>query len=218
MKKYNKFNLILLSILFTSNIFAQNTSFKKITVADLWKNWTFWANSVYGVRSMNDGIHYTTLNRSGDIYKYSYETGKLTDTVFKAVDAGINPEEYAFNANETKILLQTNYKRIYRRSFTAEYFVYNIQSKKITPVSDNGKQQVASFSPNSEKIAFIRKNNIFIKNLETGKEIQITFDGENNKIINGIPDWVYEEEFEFNKAYEWSPDGKKLAYIKFDES
>ncbi len=218
MKKYNKFNLILLGILFTSNIFAQNTSFKKITVADLWKNWTFWANSVYGVRSMNDGIHYTTLNRSGDIYKYSYETGKLTDTVFKAVDAGINPEEYAFNANETKILLQTNYKRIYRRSFTAEYFVYNIQSKKITPVSDNGKQQVASFSPNSDKIAFIRKNNIFIKNLKTGKEIQITFDGEHNKIINGIPDWVYEEEFEFNKAYEWSPDGKKLAYIKFDES
>ncbi|NOZ35827.1 MAG: S9 family peptidase [Chlorobi bacterium] len=218
MKKYNKFNLILLSILFTSNIFAQNNSFKKITVADLWKNWTFWANSVYGVRSMNDGIHYTTLNRSGDIYKYSYETGKLTDTVFKAVDAGINPEEYYFNANETKILLQTNYKRIYRRSFTAEYFVYDIQSKKITPVSDNGKQQVASFSPNSEKIAFIRKNNIFIKNLDTGKEIQITFDGEHNKIINGIPDWVYEEEFEFNRAYEWSPDGKKLAYIKFDES
>ncbi len=218
MKKYRKFNLLILSILFTSNIFAQQNSFKKITVDDLWKNWSFWTNSVYGVRSMNDGIHYTTLDRSGNIYKYSYETGGVTDTIFKAVDAGINPEDYEFNSDESKILLQTNYKRIYRRSFTAEYFVYNVQTKKLNPVSENGKQQIASFSPDSKKIAFIRTNNIYIKNLENGNETQITFDGEHNKIINGIPDWVYEEEFEFNKAYEWSPDGNKLAYIKFDES
>jgi len=218
MKNLRKFNLLILSILLTYNIFAQQNSFKKITVDDLWKNWTFWTHSVYGVRSMNNGINYTTLDRSGNIYKYSYETGKLIDTVFKAVDAGINPEEYVFNSDENKILLQTNYKRIYRRSFTAEYFVYDIQTKNLTPVSKNGKQQIASFSPDSKKVAFIRKNNIYIKDLNNGTETQITFDGEHNKIINGIPDWVYEEEFEFNKAYEWSPDGKKLAYIKFDES
>jgi len=218
MKKIRKLNLLLLSILFTSNIFAQQNSFKKITVDDLWKNWTFWTNSVYGVRSMNDGIHYTTSDRVGNIVKYSYETGKITDTIFNASAAGINPGNYEFNTDESKILLQTNYKRIYRRSFTAEYFVYDVQIKKLNPVSENGNQQIASFSPDSEKIAFVRKNNLYIKNLETGKETQITFDGEHNKIINGIPDWVYEEEFEFNKAYEWSPDGKNLAYIKFDES
>lgn len=218
MKKFTKLNLLILAILLSSNTFAQENTYKKITVDDLWKNWTFWESSVYGVKSMNDGISYTTLDRSGNIYKYSYETGKLIDTIFKAADAGINPEEYEFNTDENKILLQTNYRHIYRRSFTAEYFVYNIQTKKIIPISDNGKQQIASFSPDSKKVAFIRKNNIYIKNLETGKETQITFDGEHNKIINGIPDWVYEEEFEFNKAYEWLPDGKKLAYIKFNES
>ncbi len=218
MRKFKKINLLIVSILLVSSVFAQNNSYKKITVADLWKNWTFWTNSVYGVRSMNDGIHYTTSDRVGNILKYSYKTGKLTDTVFNAVDAEINPEGYDFNSDETKILLQTNYRRIYRRSFTAEYFVYDIKTRKLTPVSENGKQQIASFSPDAEKVAFIRKNNIYIKDLETGKETQITFDGEYNKIINGIPDWVYEEEFEFNKAYEWSPDGKKLAYIKFNES
>ncbi len=218
MKKYRKFNLLILSILVTSSIFAQQNSFKKITVDDLWKNWTFWTNSVYGVRSMNDGIHYSTSDRVGNIVKYSYETGEVTDTIFKAVDAGINPGNYEFNSDESKILLQTNYKRIYRRSFTAEYFVYDVQTKKLNPVSENGNQQIASFSPDSKKIAFVRKNNLYIKNLETGKETQITFDGEHNKIINGIPDWVYEEEFEFNKAYEWSPDGKTIAYIKFNES
>ncbi|MCD6557353.1 MAG: DPP IV N-terminal domain-containing protein, partial [Bacteroidales bacterium] len=218
MKKYRKFNLLILSILVTSSIFAQQNSFKKITVDDLWKNWTFWTNSVYGVRSMNDGIHYSTSDRVGNIVKYSYETGKITDTIFNASVTGINPGNYKFNSDESKILLQTNYKRIYRRSFTAEYFVYDVQTKKLNPVSENGNQQIASFSPDSKKIAFVRKNNLYIKNLETGKETQITFDGEHNKIINGIPDWVYEEEFEFNKAYEWSPDGKNLAYIKFNES
>jgi len=218
MKKYKKINLFLLSILFVSNIFAQQNTYKKITVDDLWKDWTFWTNSVYGVRSMNDGVHYTTSDRVGNIVKFSYETGEVVDTIFNAAQAGINPEDYEFNTDETKILLQTNYKRIYRRSFTAEYFVYDIQTKKLTAVSDNGKQQIASFSPDSKKIAFIRKNNIYIKNLESGTETQITFDGKHNEIINGIPDWVYEEEFEYNKAYEWSPDGKNLAYVKFDES
>ncbi len=218
MNKFKKLILWTLVILLSSNTFAQKNDYKKITVADLWQNWTFWENSVYGVRSTNDGISYTTLDRSGNIYKYSYKTGKLTDTVFNAAEMGIAPEEYKFNSDESKILLQTNYRRIYRRSFTAEYYVYDIQTKKIIPVSENGKQQIASFSPDSKKVAFIRKNNIYIKNLETDKETQITFDGEHNKIINGIPDWVYEEEFEFNKAYEWSPDGNKLAYIKFDES
>ncbi|NPA44289.1 MAG: S9 family peptidase, partial [Chlorobi bacterium] len=181
------------------------------------KSYLFWAGSVYGVRSMNDGEHFTTQNRSGDILKYSYETGKVVDTIFKASNFKLQIDDYEFNTDETKILLQTNYERIYRRSFTADYYVYDIANNKISKVSDNGKQQIASFSPDSKKIAFIRNNNMFIKDTETEKETQITFDGKHNEIINGIPDWVYEEEFEFNKAYEWSPDGKKIAYIKFNE-
>ncbi len=219
MKLLKRISIIILSVIITASSYSQSaTKYKEITVADLWKNWTFWAGSVYGVRSMNNGTSYTTQSRNGDIYKFSYETGKITDTIFKSSKFEIMPTEYEFNSDETKILLQTNYKRIYRRSFTANYYVYDIKNKTIKEVSENGKQQIASFSPSSDKIAFIRDNNMFIKNLISGKEKQITFDGKHNEIINGIPDWVYEEEFEFNKAYEWSPNGKKIAYIKFNES
>lgn len=218
MKKISKLLLIIIcTLLISAPSFAQE-EYKEITVEDLWVKWSFWPNSVYGVRSMKDGIHYTTLTRNGTILKYSYKTGAVVDTVFNASVAGINADDYEFNNDETKILLQTDYKRIYRRSFTAEYYVYEIATDKLYKVSENGKQQIATFSPDSEKIAFIRQNNIFIKDLKSGEERQITTDGAYNKIINGIPDWVYEEEFEFNKAYEWSPDGKKIAYIKFNET
>ncbi len=199
------------------NLYAQVT-YKEITLTDQWKTRTFFANSVYGINSMNDGIHYSTLSNSGNIDKYSYATGLVIDTIFDAQYFELNIDDYQFNKNETKILLVTDKTPIYRRSFTAEYYVYDIKSKNLKKVSENGKQQVASFSPDAEKIAFIRNNNMFIKDLITDEETQMTFDGEFNKIINGIPDWVYEEEFEFNKAYEWSPDGKKIAYIKFNET
>jgi dipeptidyl-peptidase-4 len=209
MKKINKLLLIIIcTLLISAPSFAQE-EYKEITVEDLWVKWSFWPNSVYGVRSMKDGIHYTTLTRNGTILKYSYKTGAVVDTVFNASVAGINANDYEFNNDETKILLQTDYKRIYRRSFTAEYYVYEITTDKLYKVSENGKQQIATFSPDSEKIAFIRQNNIFIKDLKSGEERQITTDGAYNKIINGIPDWVYEEEFEFNKAYEWSPGREK---------
>ncbi len=217
MKIIKKILLILFTAFISLSANAQN-DYKEITVSDLWKTWTFWSGSVYGVRSMNDGVYYTTSTRDGDVIKYSYATGNVTDTVYKASEFEIKPAEYEFNADESKILLQTNYKRIYRHSFTADYYVYNIKTKEIKKVSNNGKQQIASFSPDANNIAFIRANNMFIKNIETGKEIQITTDGKLNEIINGIPDWVYEEEFGFNQAYEWSPDGKKIAYIKFNES
>ncbi len=217
MKKYNKFITNILFIFLSISSFSQN-EIKKITIDDLWKKWTFWSSSVYGVQSMNDGIHYTTNDRSGNIVKYAYQTGNVTDTIFKAANFKIRISDYNFNADETKILLETNSESIYRRSYTADYYVYNINKNTLLNVSENGKQQIATFSPDASNIAFIRTNNIFIKNIVTGEEKQITFDGKKNEIINGIPDWVYEEEFEFNQAYTWSPDGNYLAYIKFNET
>ncbi|TRZ64288.1 S9 family peptidase [bacterium] len=107
---------------------------------------------------------------------------------------------------------------IYRRSSISEYYVWDLKNKKLIPVSENGKQQLATFSPDGNKIAFVRNNNIYIKDLSTLTEVQISKDGLKNSIINGAPDWVYEEEFGFSKAFEWSPDGSKIAYMKFDES
>jgi len=216
MKNFKLVALVLLSVFITQTSFSQKKN-KEITVDDLWKTWSFYAPSVRGIRSMNDGEHFSKQVRGGNIVKVNYKTGEQVSVIFDAVKNEVRPEEYQFNSDETKILFYTNSNSIYRRSFTADYYYYDIKSKKLEAVSTNGAQQIAAFSPAADKISFIRKNNIFIKDLKTTKEIQVTKDGEFNKIINGIPDWVYEEEFEFNKAYDWSPDGKKIAYIKFNE-
>lgn len=213
-----KILLLFTIVFFAAAGFAQQDT-KKITVDDLWTNWTFYGQSVYGLRSMNDGQHYTTLDRAGKLEKYAYKTGDKVDLIVNTAELEIGRvSEYEFNADETKILLLTNYTAIYRRSFTADYYVYDIASKSVKPLSEKGAQQVASFSPDGKKIAFVRDNNLFIKFLESGEERQITTDGEHNKIINGIPDWVYEEEFAYNQAYTWMPNSEELAFVKFDES
>ncbi len=216
MKKRKLFTIILLTVLTSGNAYSQ-TKTKQITVEDLWKYWSFYAPSVNGIRSMNDGEHYTKQERGGNIVKINYKSGDQVAVIFDASKNKIRPEDYQFNADETKLLFYTNSQRIYRRSFTADYYFYDMKSEKLSQVSENGAQQIAAFSPSADKISFVRKNNLFIKDLKSDKETQITTDGKFNKIINGIPDWVYEEEFEFNKAYDWSPDGKKIAYIKFNE-
>lgn len=185
-------------------------------------NGTFSQKSVQGLLSMNDGVHYTTLEEGGTkIVKYSYATGKAVDTLLNLntlKDAEIKSiNEYEFSADESRILLMTNPERIYRRSFTADYFVFSFKNRELLPLSKNGKQRLATFSPNGNRIAFVRDNNLYIHNVLFGSEIRITKDGEWNKIQNGTPDWVYEEEFEFNRAFEWSPDSEFLAYMKFNE-
>ena len=217
--------LLAFTILFSS-VFATSlaqTGDKDITLEGVWKEYRFFDRSVRGIRSMNDGEHYTTSEGRGQfIVKYRYSDGELIDTLVNipalAVAGFETTEDYEFNDDEKKVLLYNNSERIYRRSFTADYYVYDLATKKVEPLSDNGKQQLATFSPDGKKVAFVRKNNIFMKDLETGKELAVTTDGEFNHIINGAPDWVYEEEFEFNKAFAWSPDSRSIAFMRFDES
>ncbi|MBI9066495.1 MAG: S9 family peptidase [Salinivirgaceae bacterium] len=203
-------------------LFAQENVKKDITVADLYKTYTYYAKSVDGLTSMNDGLHYSALVGDSVIVKYSYKTGKAIENMVDVKDFGI-PEikaisNYEFNADESKIIFYVNRTRIYRRSFTANFYVWDIATKTLFPVSEEGTQRLATLSRDGIKVAFVRNNNLFISELATGKETQLTTDGEWNKIINGAPDWVYEEEFEYNQAFDWSPDGKYLAYCKFDES
>lgn len=212
--------LFLLFSTLTTSIFAQK---QKLTLEDLLEKGTFAAKGVYGLRSMNDGLHYTVLaDGNSKIVKYSYKTGKAVATLLDLnviEDAPVKSiAGYDFDFNESRILFYTNRKNIYRRSFTADYYTYELKNKVLKPLSDEGSQQLATFSPNGVKIAFVRNNNLFIHDVRFGSEIQITFDGKFNEIINGAPDWVYEEEFGFNKAFDWAPDGSALAYIKFDES
>ncbi len=210
--------LLIINFILSVQIMAQN-NYKEITIDDLYKTYKFYASGVYGLHSMNDGLHYTTYDRQQNaIVKYSYKTGKAVETVLNIKDIGIsNYSGYSFNSDETKILILTNRQAIYRRSYTAEHYIYDIKSKKLTALSDKKEQQLATFSPDGSMVAFAYNNNLYIKNLNNGNEVQITKDGEKNKVLNGIPDWVYEEEFGFNKAFDWSADSKKLAFIRFNE-
>lgn len=198
-----------------------------ITLEDIWKSREFSPKYVSGVRSMDDGLHYTSLvnNNGRQVVKYSYQTGEAIDTLVSSANLSfegspIQFSSYSFNTDESKLLLATEEERIYRHSTRAHYFIYTIETKELQPIADfsKGKQQLASLSPTENKVAFVRENNLFIYNLETKEEIQITEDGEEDEIINGAVDWVYEEEFSFHRGFYWSPNGEQIAYYRFDES
>ena len=213
--------LLILLVVILTFFTGQAQQAQKITLEDIFQKGTFRALSVYGLRSMNDGIHYTTMEARSKIVKYSYKTGDEVEVLFdisKIDDAPISSfSAYEFSDDETKILLTTERKPIYRRSYTAEFYVWNSVTEELSELSDDGAQQLATFSPDGNYVAYVRDNNIFIKNLKFGSTHQATNDGKFNEIINGAPDWVYEEEFGYNKAFWWSPDSKFLAYVRFDE-
>ena len=207
---------LLLALFIVSQVIAQT----KFTIEDFVVNYSFYPNSVYGLRSMNDGKHYTTLNRQATaIEKFSYATGNKVDDVLNYGSLAIgNVIDYEFSADESKLLLLTKREALYRRSFFGTYYVYDLKTKQIQKLTDKGRERLATLSPDGSKVAYVYENDLYIKDLASSAISQITTDGEWNKIINGAPDWVYEEEFEYNKAFEWSVDSKKLAYCKFDES
>ena len=214
--------LILLFLLPAWNTFSQTAN--KLTLEDIYVNHKFSSRGVTGLKSMKSGDEYCLLKKDS-LNIYEYATGKLTRALVtsgKLIPAGdtgaIEMGNYELSNDETKILFATHEEAIYRHSTIASYYVYNIVSGKLTALSQNGKQRLASFSPDGTKVVFVRDNNIFIRELNTDKEIRITNDGKINAIINGACDWVYEEEFGFSKAFEWSPDSKKLAWYRFDES
>ncbi len=215
-----KSGLIVLTWLIAFALHAQTN--QKITLEDVLTQGTFQSQTVRGLRSMNDGEHYTTLEGGRQIVRNSYKTGQQVDVLFDLSNLKEAPlsyfNDYELSDDETKILLTTNKKQIYRHSYTAEYYIWNSVTEELSALSDKGAQQLATFSPDGERVAFVRDNNLFIKNLKFGNESQITYDGKQNEIINGAPDWVYEEEFGFNKAFWWSPDSKFLAFIRFDET
>lgn len=172
--------------------------------------------------SMTDGEHYTLMANNRAVVKYNYKTGATVDTIFSVTKLKNSPikkiDGYEFSPNEAKLLVYTNVKQRYRRTFTADYYVYDVKRNEITQLSENGAQEVPLFSPDSRYIAFARENNLYLKKLDFNSESAITKDGKIGSIINGTPDWVYEEEFTATRYFEWSPDSKMLAFVRFDES
>ncbi|MBS4013888.1 MAG: S9 family peptidase [Bacteroidetes bacterium] len=201
-----------------------NANENNITLEKIWKERTFIPKTIRLGRSMKDGLRYSQLEKQNTINIYDYQTGDLLETVFSSEFIPKDQKEsfiisnYYFSPDENSIIIGTEEEEIYRHSTKAKHYIWNVTNKKLTLLEKNTKQQLPTFSPDGNNIAFVRDNNIYIYSIKTGKTKQITFDGEYNKIINGLADWVYEEEFSFTQGFFWSPDNQKLAYYRFDES
>ena len=210
-------------IALTPQLFSQQSE-NVLTLDKVMNSREFSSQSVRGIRPMLDGENFTQLKKDS-INAYNYATGKLSRVIVasdelipEGKDESIPINNYKFNSDESKILFATETESIYRRSSKSEFYIFDLNTRKLQALSPNGKQQLADFSPDSKKVAFVRENNIFIADLESGIEQQITHDGKMNAIINGTTDWVYEEEFSVVKGFHWSPDGRKIAFTRFDES
>ncbi|GAA4453275.1 S9 family peptidase [Nibrella saemangeumensis] len=196
---------------------------RQITLDEVWGQNAFAQKTVAGVNWMKAGGYYTSLE-SGRVVRYSIASGQAAETLFDEKQAkteagqAIQIEDYQLSADERKLLITTDEEQIYRRSSKAEFYMYDLDTKKLTRLSAKGKQMYATFSPNGRKVAFIRDNNLFVTDLGTMTETQLTTDGKRNEIINGAADWVYEEEFSMSRAFDWSPDSRRIAWQRFDES
>lgn len=187
-------------------------------------NGLYGTRGVYGVNPLNDGEHYSMIEEGQRIVSYSFKTGEEQGVLFDANNTKGKTKidhisGYIMSPDEKNILVYNNVKSIYRRSFTAEYYIYNVRNRTLEKLSDGGPQECPIFSPDGNQIAFVRDGNIFlVKLLFNNAESQVTKDGEYNKIINGKPDWVYEEEFVTNQSLCFNADNSMLMWIRYDET
>lgn len=212
--------IAVIGFLTTSLIYGQN---KQITLEDIWSG-AFRTEGMQALHSMNNGKEYSVLNynrqnRSSSIDIYNYETLEKVKTLLSSEEiAEIKGFfDYTFSEDESKVILTVNERPVYRRSRLGEYYVYDLSSKSLTKIAENLIQE-PTLSPDGNKVAYGYENNLFVKDLSSGEVIQITSDGKINQIINGITDWVYEEEFSFVRAFDWNKDSNKIAFIRFDET
>jgi dipeptidyl-peptidase-4 len=220
MRYFRPFLCSFVSFLFLHVLQAQ----QQITLEDIWQRSTFNTKGVPGFNFQNDGVHYTQLEGT-NIVQYDLRTGDQSSVIFDAQansadSSGLKEtlDGYSFSGDETKILLTSATVPIYRWSSEAYYSVVDRETKKREPLFHGAKQRYATFSPDATKIAYVSNNDLYCKDLISGKTTRITTDGKHNNTINGASDWVYEEEFKLVRAFEWSPDGNSIAFLRFDES
>lgn len=206
----------------TAFVSFQATAQKSITVEEIYTG-AFRAKGMDALQAMQQTNQYTVLNfdratRSMSVDLYDFNTLQKTGTIITTTGypqlQGI--DSYSFSPDESQMLIANNSSQIYRHSFTADYFLFDRKAQKLTKILEQVQEPL--FSPDGAKIAFAKENNLFIYDIASGKTSQITSDGSKNSVINGIADWVYEEEFSFVRAFDWSADGSMIAFIRFDET
>jgi dipeptidyl-peptidase-4 len=221
MTKFILFLIFAFSATLWENI-AIAQSNNQITLEQIFQDYRFYPLSPDKIKSMADGEHYSVLENGTSILKVDYKTGLKKEIVFstKQLTANIISfiHDYEFNSDETKILLTTQKTFIYRHSYSAFYYIYDLLTNEIIPLDKSGKQQLAVFSPDGQYIAYVRDNNLYYKDLKDNTIVQVTFDGKVNNIINGATDWVYEEEFSLESGFCWSHDSRRIAFYRFDET
>ncbi|WP_375584890.1 S9 family peptidase [Cyclobacterium xiamenense] len=212
--------LIIFWLLFPvfSPVFAQNT--RKISLEDVIKESAFRPKTVNGINWMKDGRYYSALKNVDGfpvVVRINLETGEESRPLIDGRTVGVDFDSYAFNPDESMALLASEVEPIYRRSSKAVYHLLHLKTGELRQLQNGEKIMYATLSPDNSKVAYVKENNLFYEELSSGKRVQVTHDGETNAVRNGAADWVYEEEFSMARAFEWSPDGKKLAFIRFDE-
>lgn len=194
---------------------------KKVSLEDVFKSSVFSQKSVFGINWMKDGQFYSSLQRGPagpKVVKINVATGEEAGELIDGAALGINFSSYSFNSDESKALVASDIERIYRRSSKGVFHVIDLKTGTAQQLMNGEKIMYATLSPDNDKVAFVKDNNLYYVNLSTNAVTQITNDGKWNHVLNGAADWVYEEEFSMAKAFDWSPDGKKIAFIRFDET
>lgn len=234
LEQLNSFSMIKNCLLFcvgmwilVPNLRAQGEGQRELSVERIWKKGEFAAKGYPGFNGMKDGQHFTRLNASQNavsVTKHAYQNiDRVVDTLLRPSDLlfegkQLPLDDYEFNPSETVLLIHSNTESVYRRSYLTSYYLFDLAARKLRPLTkNNSRATLATFSPDGQKVAFVSDNNLFVVDLKTGVETQVTFDGKRNEVINGTTDWVYEEEFAITQGFGWSPDGKMLAFLRFDE-
>lgn len=211
---------LLFVLISVSGLYAQ------LTLENIWYSREFSPKFVAGLQNLNDGISYCKLEENEDksrsCNRYEIKTGNLLSTLFSTdkilyQEKPIQIESYAFSEDETRVLISNGFESVYRHSGKSNVWVYELKTGKLHKITGK-KIMYATMSPDGSKVAYVSDNNLFYYDITKKKDIQLTFDGLKNSVINGAVDWVYEEEFSMSRGFEWSPDGTYIAYYRFDES
>ena len=220
----NKINAIILATLVSAGTAGAQTGDKSVSLKEITDGMFRQKTAVGEMRSLPDGEHYTAINADRNmIVKYSYRTGKAVDTLFNATTARecefTKFDGYTISSTGHHILVWRETEPIYRRSYKAAVYDYDVRRNYVKPITDSKeKVMIPTFSPDGRMCAFVKDNNIWIRKFDFDTEVQVTKDGALNKILNGTTDWVYEEEFAVTNLMAWSPDSEYLAYVRTDET